>query len=174
LPPLNVLAEDELIFIVAVLGVIVKPVVVAQFQEVPEPVIVIILDLKVIVLVVVPETLNNPVVKLLLLVSKVPWVTVKVLVEPKVKASFNVKLAPDALNVTGKSSVTPFDVIVAETKKVTIPVPPVTLIPVDMTKLPYMFSAALLLNQVPVNPVKSSILTELVDAKVTLSEPAIT
>ena len=131
--------------------------------------------LPVILILLVPSvrTLVNPVfdtssiphVTVLLLVSNVPLYMYKYLVEPMVNASCNCQVAVDCgvvgPIVTGKSIVTPADVIVlvplaAENRMGLADA--VTDIPVAKVKFPYIVILAPV--HVPVNPVKSKFKTD--------------
>jgi hypothetical protein len=102
-----------------------------------------------------PVAYEDPALTVFPFRSTVPFVCVNILVEPIVVLSWKTQVPPAPLNVTGKSSVLPFDVIVLlplVAPNVCAPVPALNVIPEDTVRSPYIVLA--LLVSVPEKPVK--------------------
>ena len=123
-----------------------------------------------ITLAVLPEELKAAAVSVKSFKLSVPLVNVTVLVEPSVNAPASTNVPPTPLKVIGKSSVLPFVVMVA------VPVSPnvVTLVPAEyvppeagIVKSPKIVLVVLL--NVPVNPVKLTVLKLPVNATISVA-----
>ena len=141
--------------IVAVPGVVVMLVEVAQDHAVPAAVRVHVPEPKLMALTPDPDELKVPVVRLYAPAVSVPAVSVTVRVEPTVRASASCHVPPTPLKVTAESIVLPTVVMVlipdvAAKRNV---VPTLRVMPVENVRSPYIVLVSVR-PRVPLNPVK--------------------